>query len=304
MKYQFFIADVFTNELYNGAQVAVLPKANGLTDAQMQKIARETNLSETVFLFNQQDSLQTRRMRTFSPHGEIGFAGHPVLAAAFVSTACGEMQLSEADNDFVFEQNAGPVNVNVSNNNGAPGFIQFSRQVSPIVDYYAPPESELAEFLGIDETHIDNKKYCTRLVSCGLPYLVVPVFYFDALRKAKINFSKWSQSIAPQTAAQEILMFSPKTPNKDSDFAVRLFGPKIGIHEDPPVGSAMGAFASYLCSFEHMRVGTYTFSVERGDEQTRRSVLNLEMDHKKEDQLMIRIGGEAVMVAEGYMDEP
>lgn len=85
---------------------------------------------------------------------------------------------------------------------------------------------------------------------------------------------------------------------------MRLFGSRIGIHDDPPVGSAMPAFASYLCSFEFMQKGTYTFAVDRGDENTRRSVLNLEMDHKGDDLLTIRVGGNAVMVAEGIMNIP
>lgn len=304
MNYQYYITDVFTNQVFNGAQVAVFPAADGLDDEVMSKIARELNLSETVFLFNKEQKTHTRRMRTFSPLGEKGFTGHPVIAAAFVSAFCGEMVLSEQYTQMVFEQNAGPVEVNVTNTNGKPSFVQFSRIVSPIVDCYTPSEHELASFLGIDEAHIENKKYSTRLVSCDFPYLIVPVFYYETLRKAKFNLAAWSQSDAPQTAAQEILLISPKTPFQDSDFAVRLLGPNISAHEDPPIGTAMAAFASYLCSFDHMRQGTYTFAVDRGDEKIRRSVINLEMDHKGEDKLTLRVGGEAVMVTEGIINIP
>ena len=85
---------------------------------------------------------------------------------------------------------------------------------------------------------------------------------------------------------------------------MRLLGSRIGLYEDPPVGNAMPAFASYLCSFDFMQKGTYTFAVDRGDALYRRSVLNLEMDHKGEDTLTIRVGGSAVMVAEGVMTVP
>ena len=304
MNYKYYIADVFTNQIFNGAQVAVFPSADGLNDEQMAKVARELNLSETVFLFKKNQAENSRRMRTFSPYAEKGFAGHPVVAAAFVSTSCGEMQLTEKYTPLTFEQNAGSIEVNVTNTEGKPSFVQFSRQVSPIVDYYTPTEHELAGFLGIDEGHIENKKYSTRLVSCDFPYLIVPVYYYETLRKAKFNMAAWSQSDAPQTAAQEILLISPKTPFQDSDFSVRLMGPNIAVHEDPPIGTAMAAFASYLCSFDHMQKGTYTFAVDRGDEKVRRSVINLEMDHKAEDKLTLRIGGEAVMVAEGMMTIP
>jgi trans-2,3-dihydro-3-hydroxyanthranilate isomerase len=138
-------------------------------------------------------------------------------------------------------------------------------------------------------------------VYCGLSYLVVPVWQYESVRIAKFNHSKWSESSAPQTAAQEILVFSPKTPFADADFNVRLFGSRIGLYEDPPIGNAMPAFASYLCSFDFMQKGTYTFTVDRGDANSRRSVLNVEMDHKGEELLTIRVGGSAVMVAEGVM---
>ena len=304
MNYKHYIADVFTNQVFNGAQVAVFPIADGLSDQMMLKIAREVNLSETVFLFKQHDSENNWKMRAFSPYTEIDYTGHPVIAAAFVLAACGELDLIEKNNSLVFEQNTSSVFVNVSGVDSKPGFIQYTRQVSPVVDYYAPTDGELAKILSIPETDIDNKKYSTRLVSCGFPYLIVPVFYYETVRKARFNFSVWTQSTAPQTAAQEILLVSPRTPNKDSEFAVRLLGPNIGVHQDPPVGSTMAAFASYLCSFDFMREGTYTFAVERGDEKVRRSVLNLEMDHKGEDTLTIRVGGEAVMVADATMYIP
>ncbi len=302
--YNYFIADVFTNQVFNGAQVAVFPDANGLNEQQMAKIARETNLSETVFLFKKQESQNTWRMRTFSPLGEIGFSGHPVVAAAYVLGSSEELEVTETYTSIVLEQNIDTVHVTLTQTEGMISFVQFTRKVSSIVDYYAPTESELADFLGIKEAHIDKKKYATRLVSCGFPYLIVPVYYYETVRNARFNLSAWSQSIAPQTSAQEILIVSPKTPFQDSDFAVRLVGPNIGIHDDPPIGTAMAAFASYLCSFDHMQKGTYSFAVERGDENIRRSVINLEMDHKGEDKLTIRIGGEAVMVAQGTMCTP
>ncbi|MFA6052744.1 MAG: PhzF family phenazine biosynthesis protein [Methylobacter sp.] len=303
MNYKYYIADVFTRQIFNGAQIAVFPNADGLNSRQMKLAARELNLTETVFVFHQDDAVK-RRMRIFTPQGEIDFAGHPVIATAFVLASCGDIVLSEKYTPVVFEQNVGPISANITNYNGKPDFIQFTGKVSPIVDRFAPPDGELASFLSIPEGQIDHKKFNTRLVSCGFPYLVVPVYNYETVRKARFNFQAWSQSIAPQTAAQEILLFSAKTPFQDADFNARLVGPNIGLHDDPPVGTAMPAFAAYLCSFEHMKKGTYTFAVDRGEASNRRSVLNLEMDHKGEDTLTIRVGGEAVMVAEGIMTIP
>ena len=304
MNYNYYIADVFTRRIFNGAQIAVFPNADGLSDQQMQLAARELNLTETVFVFHPVSEGTTRKMRIFSPLGEIDFAGHPIIATAYVLGSCGDIDLTEAITHVVFEQNAGPIDVNISANQGKPSFVQFSRKVSAIIDRFAPTDEELANILAIKQSELDHKKYSPRLVSCGFPYLIVPVWSYESVRNAKFNYSAWSQSIAPQTAAQEILLFAPKTPFVDSDFNARLLGPRIGINEDPPVGSAMPAFASYLCSFEHTRKGTHTFAVDRGDAHSRRSVLNLEMDHKGLGQLVLRIGGEAVMVATGMMTIP
>ena len=304
MKYTYYIADVFTRQIFNGAQIAVFPNADGLSNQQMQLVARELNLTETVFVFHSGSEGTTRKMRIFSPLGEIDFAGHPIIAAAFVLGSCGDIVLTEAITPVIFEQNIGPIDVNISADQGKPFFVQFSRKVSSIVDRFAPTDEELASFLSIQQSELDHKKYSPRLVSCGVPYLIVPVWSYESVRHAKFNYSAWSQSIAPQTAAQEILLFAPKTPFVDSDFNARLLGPRIGLHEDPPIGSAMPAFASYLCSFEHTRKGTHTFAVDRGDAHNRRSVLNLEMDHKGLEQLALRVGGEAVMVAEGMMTIP
>jgi len=304
MNYNYYIADVFTRQIFNGAQIAVFPNADGLNNEHMQLLARELNLTETVFVFHPCSESTTRKMRIFSPLGEIDFAGHPIIATAYVLGSCGDINLTEAITPVVFEQNVGPIDVNISANQGKPFFVQFSRKISSIVDRFAPTDEELANFLSIQQSELDHKKYSPRLVSCGVPYLIVPVWSYESVRKAKFNYSAWSQSIAPQTAAQEILLFAPKTPFVDSDFNARLLGPRIGIHEDPPIGSAMPAFASYLCSFEHTRKGTHTFAVDRGDAHTRRSVLNLEMDHKGLEQLALRVGGEAVMFAQGTVFLP
>lgn len=301
MSYRYFIADVFTREVFQGAQIAVVPDAEGLSDEQMGAIAREFTLTETVFVFHPEKEPDKRVMRIFTPYGEIDFAGHPIIATAYVLGYCGDIDLTEPETAMVFEQKSGPVEVNISASGGRPTQVQFARKVSSVIDRFAPSDQELAGFLSIDVSELDHKKYSPRLVSCGFPYLIVPVWNYASVRKARFNFSTWSQSVAPQTAAQEILLFAPKTPYSDADFNLRLLGPNIGLHDDPPVGSAIPAFASYLCSFEFTRKGTYAFAVDRGDADSRRSLLNVEMDNKGEALLPLRVGGEAVIFAEGTM---
>jgi len=304
MTLNYYIADVFTHEMFGGAQLAVFPKSDDLNTEQMALIAREMNLSETVFVSTPDDSNNTRKIRVFSPLAEIEFAGHPIVAAAFVLGESGDLQLSEGVTSLSFILNAGEVEINISAHDGKVSFVQYTKKVTSVIDRFTPSVAELAELLSLNPSEIDQKKYSPRLVSCGFPYLIVPVWNYESVRNAKFNFTAWSQSTAPQTAAQEILLFSSKTPFMDANFNARLLGPNIGVHADPAVGSAMSAFTSYLCSFDFTQEGTHTFAVDRGDAATRRSVINIEMDHKPGAALTLRIGGEAVMVAEGKMFIP
>jgi trans-2,3-dihydro-3-hydroxyanthranilate isomerase len=299
MNYNYYIADIFTKQVFGGAQIAVFPNAEGLSDENLQAIAKEFNLSETVFVTHPETGSNTRRMRIFSPLEEKDFAGHPIIATAYVLGACGDVKLKETITPILFQQNSEDIEVNVTAENGKPTFVQFSRQSSSSIDRFTPNDDEIASFLSLEQSELDHKKYSPRLVSCGFPYLIVPVWNYDSVRHAKFSYSAWSESIAPQTAASEILLFAPKSPFSDADFNVRLLGPDIGIRDDPPVGTAMPAFASYLCSFDITQKGTHIFAVDRGDANSRRSVLNLEMDNKGKELLTLRTGGTAVMFAEG-----
>lgn len=299
MSLQYFVADVFTRQAFSGAQIAVFPHADDINDDTMQLIARELNLTETVFVSRSSDNANQRTMRIFTPLKEIDFAGHPIIATAYVLGKCGDISIEEDNTRLIFSQKRADFEVNVTAKDGDISLVQFSQKVSSVIDRFTPADSELAEFLSLDTNELDHKKYCTRLVSCGFPYLIVPVWNYDSVRKAKFNYAAWSQSAAPQTAAQEILLFSPKSAYKDANFNARLLGPNIGPHDDPPVGSAMPAFASYLCSFDFTQQGTHTFAVDRGDVHSRRSVINMEMDNKRQSELAIRIGGQAVLVASG-----
>ncbi len=297
MSLDYYIADVFTEQAYEGAQIAVFPKADELSDQQMALIAREMNLSETVFVLSPSNTSATLKMRIFSPFCEIDFAAHPLIATAYVLAENGDISVSDPISKFIFEQNVGSIEVLISSQNGKVDLIQCERSVAPIIDRFTPTNVEIADLLSIEASDIDSKRYTTRLASCGFPYLIVPAWKYETVRNAQFNFIAWSQSAAPQTAAQEILLFSPKTPYQGADFNVRLLGPNIGVRTDPPIGSAMSAFAAYLCSFDFTQEGTHAFSVERGDDDNRRSVLQVEMDNNRQDELDIRIGGRAILIA-------
>jgi len=300
MKHTYYTADVFTNQIFQGAQIAVFPEVKGFSDTQMALIAAELNLSETVFVSHSEQGNQFR-LRIFNSHTEINFAGHPILATARALIESGQIDMDSGEASLTFQQNTGDIQVSVSQKTDHALFVQFTLTANPVIDYYTPSEAELARLLGIDEKDIDRHTFHTRLASIDLPYLVVPLTSQQAVRKARFNLDAWSQSSAPAMAAQEIFVFSNKTDNSDTDFHGRLMGPGINANEDPPIGSAMPCFAGYLGDHEHIREGTYTFTIDRGTVETRRSVLHIEMDYYTDKPTTLRVGGEVVLVSENTL---
>ncbi len=304
MQYKYYIVDVFTDKPFDGAQIAVFPDADGLDKEDMQLLARELNLSETTFVFSPSNGKEERRMRIFSPLTEIDFAGHPIIAVGHVLASIGDIKLEQKHTPLLIEQNIGVIEANVSQEEGKPSLIQFSLETSPVIDRFVPVDKDIAAVVSLNKSDVDNSQFQSRLVFTDQSYLVVPVKSYSAVRKAKFNFNIWSQSIAPSCMAKEILLFSKETDVKYSNFHARLLGPDIGIHDDPPIGSAMPAFTSYLCDHDHISEGTHTFVIDRGSATIRKSLLNIEMDKKKNESLKIRVGGPAVIVGEGAMLVP
>lgn len=304
MQYTYYITDVFTKKSFDGAQIAVFPHADGLDQATMQLFAGELNISETAFVFSPTNDLKQRRVRIFTPHSEIDFAGHPIIAVGYVLAATGDIPLEQKYTALILEQNIGEINVNITRGEARPELIQFEMKTKPVVDRFVPKEEQIAELLGLIEADIDNKKFNPLLIYSDQSYLIVPVKTYLAVRAAKFNFATWSRTVASTCMANEILLFSTQTDVSASNFHARLLGTNIGIYADPPVASAMPAFAAYLCAHEHIKQGTHTFIIDRGSIDKRKSVLNIEMDNKLESTLTIRVGGPAVITGEGTLFTP
>ncbi len=301
-RYTYYIADAFTHHPFSGAQIGVFPDAAGLDDLQMLKLAGELNLPQTIFL-QADDEEATWRGRIFNPHREMNFAAQAIVAAGYVLDHVRDDHAADAP-PLSIATRRGVLPLHFIRDRGELKLVTFAMTVEPVVDRFAPPTEELARILSLKSSDIETKRFTPRIAAAGRPFLIVPLRDGDAVRRARFDFKTWAESTAPATAAQEILLFSARTRRPEVDFHARLVGPEIGPKEDPPVGAAMPAFCGYLCSHEHIRKGTYVFTVERGAEGTRRSLLNLEMDNRGSDRLDLRIGGEAVVVAEGHIEAP
>jgi trans-2,3-dihydro-3-hydroxyanthranilate isomerase len=302
MTYKFYTADVFTDTVFGGAQIAVIPEADGLDDKTMQLLAREFNLSETVFGLPATTQGCDYKLRIFSPAKETGFAGHALMAAAYILAKTGRLRIDAERRTFKLELNDGPVTVNIDSKNNQPVFVQFSTVMAPHIDEYVPDYPELADVLSLQATDLGCMKYRVLLSLSGSNYLVVPVKNFSCVRKALFDTKAWNRSSAPAMMVEKLLLFTNKAEDRQADFHARLLGPDIGVNEDPPVGAAIPAFSAYLCAHTHIMPGTHAYVAERGLKATRHSLLSVEMDNKRAETLTLRVGGPAVIVSSGTVN--
>lgn len=308
MEYQYYTTDVFTNQLFNGAHIAVFPQAKGLSDELMQQIAKELNLSETVFVFpntNAPSKQPSRRIRIFNPQEEVDFAGHPIIATGHVLATTGEIKANKQDASLSLQQNVGAIDTHVKLEQNHKSFVQFSLDnVTAKIDLFAPQSNELADLLSLEEKAIKLKYFNPKIVTTEQSYLVIPVQNLENIQNAVFDYAAWSRSSAPASNVRKILLFTNKTYSKAGNFHLRLMGPGIAQDIDPPVGSSIPAFAAYLNSFKDIQSGTHSFIVERGHQANRQSILQVEATLREKAALKIRVGGSAISVSEAKIHLP
>ena len=293
MKITYYTADVFTQTVFSGAQIAVVPEAESLTTQQMRSIAAELNLSETVFIVLTDKAHRRYQLRIFSPSQEILFGSHTTLAAAYVLSHIDAIELTQKHNSVTFDYQNGSYAVTVTQENGVPISTEISLVTAPETDKYVPLNHELASILDLPDESLVVKSYKPLVVISEGVYLIVPVTNLNALYAAQFDHVAWYEVLVNSSGAREIVLFCRETETKVSDFHLRLLGPKIGSQEDPPVGGAIPAFAAYLCEQNSIKRGTYSFTVERGRQSVRQSLLNVEMDNQGLSNLTVRVGGKS-----------
>ena len=300
MPYRYLTADVFTSTMFGGNQLAVLPDARGLTGEQMLAITREFNYSETTFVLPPEHG-GTRRVRIFTPGSEVPFAGHPTVGTAHVLAAIGDIPLSgnaDGETRIVFELGVGDVPVVIRGTNGQPTFAQLSVARLPEVVSATPDLDALAEVLSLSREDFVGGPWLPEAVSCGLPFLMVPVRTRDAVRRARVRMEPWERTLAG-AAWSEPMVFAMD--GEHADVRARVFVPGLSVPEDPATGSACAALGGFLAARTPRGEGTLRWSVEQGVEMGRPSRIEIEVDKQGGAVTAVRVGGSSVMVAEGTL---
>ena len=309
--YRFLQFDVFTDRAFCGNPLAVFPEAEGLSDEVMMQIAREMNLSETVFVLPPQaDAL--RRLRIFTPMREIPFAGHPIVGTWTALAQEGVVPLPDGGNGWqrIFhEVGIGTLPVDIEFKDGQPIQVEMTQGKFEIIHEIddAQEQAEVARALGLAREDLDES-LPIQVITTGLSCLAVPVRSLADLRDLRVNASLIAD-IYTRHGGTGCHAFTRETMEVGAARAhARFFAPADNIPEDPATGSACGALGGYLVHHGGLTLepenGRYQFVIEQGDFIHRPSRINLNVKGQAGSVEEVKVGGPAVLVARGVVSFP
>ncbi|MBF2056762.1 MAG: PhzF family phenazine biosynthesis protein [Cyanobacterium sp. T60_A2020_053] len=295
MKY--YTLDVFTEQIFSGNQLAVFPDAQGLSSEIMQKIAIEFNFSETVFVFPAQNAEANALLRIFTPGGEIPFAGHPTIGTAYLLAKLGQFNLDSPQTEVILEEKAGLVPVMIESVNGIPTSALLTAPLTPEFYPQCPAINDLAQVLSLSEKQLQVEGWQPMAVSCGLPFLIIPVRDVEALKEAKINQPQWERVLKDFWAPHVY----PFVKLAENEYRVRMFAPALNITEDPATGSAASAFAGYLTQRETAQEGRWAWQIYQGEDVGRCSRLGAHGFKENGIITKVQVKGASVIVTSGEL---
>jgi len=299
MKHEFVTVDVFTSVPFGGNPLAVVFGAETLSGVQMQSIAREFNLSETVFVLPAETAQGTARVRIFTPAVELPFAGHPTVGAAHVLAGRGAVDPTQAQSTIVLEEGLGPVAVKVECAGGAVTNCQLTAGQLPEWGAPLPERASLAAVLGLEADAIRDDELSPVAVSTGFPFVYVPLVDRAAVARAALHRQRWEENLAGAWA-DNIFLYA--LDGKETDVHARMFGPSVGVSEDPATGSAASGLAAVLAASAPTADGTLRWSVAQGIEMGRPSRMDIEADKVSGAITAVRVGGTTVPISAGTID--
>jgi len=303
-EYRFIQVDVFTDRPFGGNPLAVFPEAEGLTTEEMQRLAREMNLSESTFVLPTRAPAADFKVRIFTPAKELPFAGHPVVGTHWVLAHLGRVSLRQPVTRVRFELGVGVLPADLRVANGRVERVVMT-QGRPTFQAVLEDVTDLAAGLGLAPEAIIETGLPVQVVSTGVPQMMVPVRSLaevQALDPAGLNVTALNRA-CHAVGTECVLVFTFETERPEATAHVRVFAPLLGVPEDPATGSANGALGAYLVHQRAMPLTeptTYILS-EQGAEIDRPSTLYVEVDHKDKETTAVRVGGQVAPVAEGVV---
>lgn len=288
--------DVFAGKPFSGNQLAVFFDTTNLTSEEMQRIAREMNFSESVFTLPARDAKALARLRIFTPQVELPFAGHPVIGATFALAAIGRIT-SESESPMTLELGVGPLEMDLLFEGTRLSFA-WMRQQTPTFTEWKGDRAALAESVGLTESDL-RADLPIETGSAGTPHTLIPVVDATKLDVAKpgVNLGDALNTSEPCGA----YFFVPPTKEAPNNIYSRMFAPHMGIVEDAATGSAAGPLGAYLVrhSLAQREDDSARIVIAQGVKMGRPSRIVVNVERRDGEPGQVRVGGEAVVVANG-----
>ena len=300
MERRYAIWDVFTTSPTSGNPLAVVLDSGGLSTEDMQAIAREFNLSETVFVLPPRLPAHTAYVRIFTPLFELHFAGHPTVGAA-IQLADDRISGAAADCDalIVLEEGIGSIRVGVVGRRGHAPYAEFEVPKLPELAGAPAHDDRIASALGLAPQEIGSANHKPSQYDAGIPFTFVPVRDLDAMARAHIVATHWEEAF--RGSGGKVFLYCRETIHHHAAFHARMFAPLAGVPEDPATGSAAAAFSAVIHRFDQLPEGTSEFIIEQGIEMGRPSEIKLEIEVSARRIKRVRIGGYACRVMRGKL---
>jgi trans-2,3-dihydro-3-hydroxyanthranilate isomerase len=298
MRRRFATLDVFTTERFTGNPLAVVLEPAGLETAALQRIAREFNLSETVFVFPPVRPAHRAALRIFTPGGELPFAGHPTVGTAVLLR---RLDGAAAASEIVLEEKIGPVRCRTRTPSADAGHAEFDVPRLPV---HQPDSLDLdaaAAALGLTAADLEDGGWPAERWSAGNPFTFLPLRSLDAIRRIRLDRSRFDRAFRGGDYPA-VFVFCREAVEPRSTFHARMFAPSMGIVEDPATGSAAAAFAGYLATHGGYAGGRHAIRIEQGYEMSRPSLIELTLDVQAGKLTGAAIGGDAIVVSDGSLE--
>lgn len=283
--------DVFTERRYGGNPLAILPAADGLDDATMQRIAAEINLSETVFIHRSADDVPL--LRIFTPKSELPFAGHPTVGTAVY--LADELRLRDGAT-LTMRTRSGLVDARIRRTEGETTAAEITAPRKPECRP-APSAALCAAAISLAE---DDLAHPPRVCDAGNPFTVITLASRQALSRAVLDASAWRDDVSETDAPKLFIVYIEDNGGVRTIHA-RMFAPSIGIAEDPATGSAAVALPALLHEMYGLPDGEHRWDVHQGVDMGRPALMHLRATVHEGVVASAHVGGAAIRVIEGTM---
>jgi trans-2,3-dihydro-3-hydroxyanthranilate isomerase len=298
--HRYAIFDVFTDQALAGNPLAVVFGADDLDDVAMQAIAGEFNLSETVFISEPRGRDADYGLRIFTPREELPFAGHPTIGATIALTLASGASEGQRKR-FVLEETVGDVTADGRVNGPRHGSARFFAPKLPEQVGELPDFDGIAAALGLKPGDLLDTPVRGGIWSAGVPFAIVPVRDPARLAAISLDLSTFEQVFGGAEPVCALVVSKATLTEHTLDWRARMFGPHLGIVEDPATGGAAAAFAGLISEQGGLSEGEHGVDIYQGVEMGRPSLIRLRLKHEGGKLTDLMLGGDAVKIAEGEL---